>query len=64
MTEHYMPWVKRLGQWHLYSIKDHKNLCGQPALGNNYAEVIKPCDRTPCKECFAEADRRLKADKS
>lgn len=64
MTEHYMPWVKRLGQWHLYDMKEHRNLCGQACLGNNYANLIPKTEWKLCEQCEAEADRRLKADKS
>ena len=48
-----MPWVKKLGQWHL-SGGNGETLCGSPMLGNNYAKYIPEEERTKCDKCFAK----------
>ena len=49
--EPYMPWVKKLGQWHLAD-DNGKTRCGVPMLGNNYAKYIPENERTKCDKCF------------
>jgi hypothetical protein len=59
-TDDVSSWVKRLGQWHIYSAKHGECLCGQVALGNNYARVIPVDKRVKCPECWAVVDNTLK----
>lgn len=49
------PWVKRLGQYHLYDSEKEECVCGMPALGNNYAVVIPYDQRVKCEECWRVA---------
>jgi len=49
-------WVKRLGQYHIYDDEIGECLCGQVALGNNYARVIPEAEREKCDECWRRYD--------
>jgi hypothetical protein len=54
--------VRRLGQWHLYSAMDNDGLtlCGTPMLSNNYeADFARhsPEALKPCKKCHSKAKK-------
>jgi hypothetical protein len=46
------PWVKRLGQFHLYCSEKGECVCGMIALGNNYANIIPEDKRVKCEACW------------
>ena len=48
------PWVKKLGQWHLYDSEKEECVCGQVALGNNYDRIIPEAERTKCEKCWRD----------
>jgi hypothetical protein len=52
-------WVKRLGQWHLYTTESDGTLCGAPMLGNNYAKMIPVGERKKCPKCHGLGEDRL-----
>jgi len=45
-------WTKRLGQQHWSRKDESTTLCGQPMLGNNYAQHLTQDQKKPCGRCI------------